>query len=101
MSEIFTARLISGDQIIGEVKVEDPEYVYLEKALLVGMVDRVNGQVGIGFGPVSPLAPRGDKGHSVKLNKSSILLQVDFESEIIDSYKEAVSSIVIASAFGR
>jgi hypothetical protein len=97
MSEILTVKLINGEHVVGHVKSEGVDFFELEKALIVGMMQNENGMT-MGFAPISYLAPREDKGNKIKLLKSSILLYFDMDQELLDAYKQTVSSIITAPA---
>lgn len=96
MSQIFTARLLSGEHIIGELLDETPSGIGLDRALIMGLVEGENGNPQIGLSPVSHLAPRDQKGHKVVIPHTAILCIVDFDDQIVNMYKQAVGSIITA-----
>jgi hypothetical protein len=101
MSEVFCARLASGEHIIGLIKSADSEHntINLENALLVNIVPTDNGY-GVQFMPVSPLArPPLDKGSSVVLNLSQVLYGMEYDENLVNNYKQNVSSIITGSLF--
>ncbi len=96
MAHIFTARLLSGEHVIGELLEETPSGIALDKALFMGLVEGPDGSPQIGLTPVSHLAPRNQKGHKTIIPHTSILCIVDFDDQIINMYKQAVGSIITA-----
>lgn len=96
MAHIFTARLLSGEHVIGELKEETSGGIGLDKALIMGLVEGPDGKPQIGLSPISHLAPRDQKGHSVVIPHSAILCIVDFDDQIVNMYKQAVGSIITA-----
>lgn len=96
MAQIFTARLLSGEHIIGELQEETPGGIVLDKALLIGVIEGPDGKPQIGVSSVSHLAPRDQKGHKIVLPQSAILCVIDFDDQIINMYKQSVGSIITA-----
>lgn len=96
MAQIFTARLLSGEHIIGELQGETPSGVVLDKALLMGVIEGPDGKPQIGLSSVSHLAPRDQKGHKIVIPQSAILCVIDFDDQIVNMYKQAVGSIITA-----
>lgn len=101
MSEVFCARLSSGEHIIALVKSTNTinNTIHLENALFVNIVPTDNGY-GIQFIPVSPLAKQPlDKGSDIVLNLSQILYGMEYDENLVNTYKQTVSSIITSSLF--
>lgn len=101
MSEVFCARLSSGEHIIGLIKSTDDTHntINLENALLVNIVPTDNGY-GVQFFPVSPLAKQPlDKGSNIILNLSQVLYGMEYDENLINNYRQNVSSIITGSLF--
>lgn len=98
MSEFFCARLLNGEHIIGKLEGRDNDTVYLSKALLLSFQRGENGQTGMAFMPVSPLVDLEQDGNTVNIYKTSIVMEVEFNKQIIDAYKQTVGEIIIAPA---
>lgn len=105
MSEIFCARLSSGEHIIGKIK-ENPAndiatsgVIELENALMVNLFQTENG-LGVQFLPISPIVKQPlDKGSDISLNLTQVLYSLEFNQSVIDNYKQTVGSIITGSLF--
>jgi hypothetical protein len=96
MVQIFTAKLLNGDHVIGELIEETHSGISLDKALFIGLIGGSDGSAQLGFSPVSHLAQRNQKGHKVIIPHSAILCIVEFDDELVNMYKQAVGSIITA-----
>ena len=94
MNTIFTARLLSGDHILGKLEAETASGIHLKDALLVGIMQGRDGSPELGFSPISHFAARNKKGHDVVIPQSSLLCVVDFDEEIINAYKQTIGDII-------
>jgi hypothetical protein len=97
MAKIFTARLLSGEHIIGELVEETSSGISLSKALLIGVVADENGKPTIGLSPVSHFAPRNEKGNECVIPHSAILAVIGLDNDIVNIYKQSVGSIITPS----
>lgn len=98
MSDFFCARLLNGEHIIGKLTGRDSDTIFLTKALLLTFQRGDNGQTGMAFMPVSPLVDLEQDGNTVNLYKTSVVMEIEFNKQILDAYKQTVGEIIIAPA---
>jgi hypothetical protein len=98
MEKIFTAKLLNGEHVIGELIEETDKGIFLDKALFISLIGTSDGSAQLGFTPASHLAQRNKKCHKIFIPHSAILCIIEFDDELIDMYKQAVGSIITASS---
>jgi hypothetical protein len=96
MAKVRGVRLLSGEDLIGDLDEESIEYglLFVNKPLQIVMGPGPNGQMSIGLAPFIPFK----KGTRLDLPASSVLFVYDINEDLVKAYTQATSSIVIAGA---
>jgi hypothetical protein len=92
MNKVQICRLMSGDIAVGAINEEGD----LLKVMFLSIMPIPGSQNQLGINLVPPLAPFSD-APAVKIDKSQIVMSIDADDHLTQSYMEVVSGIIIPS----
>lgn len=85
-------KLISGEEIIGEVRIEEnSDYVVIKNPLSFQV-----SQQGMGFGPWLNFASKVQNEKGLKIDMCDILTIYDLADNLINEYKQRFGGVVVA-----
>ena len=91
---VKVCKLVSGEDIIADVKIDDLGYVFNNPAVIV-VQQTQDGRVGAAFAPYAPYAKDG----VVRIFKNFVIGEVELDVKMINEYNRIFGSgILIASA---
>jgi hypothetical protein len=91
---IILIKLITGEDVLGEVQTEtDNEYV-LENPVGVAVVRGQNGQPNVGFAPF-PLHSEQKKGATIALKKAHVVYSYVPAPDFVDNYKQVFGAGIV------
>jgi hypothetical protein len=89
---VVALKLISGDEVIGEVIHETDSFVSLKNALLVAIQQSPDGRTGLGFLPFMPYL---GKEKIIKFEKARIVVQEEVDEQMKNQYNSVFGGIVV------
>ena len=90
--KIVAIRIITGDEIIGQVEDFDREFVTLNKPCALTMQ-----QSGVGLAPATML---GDINEPVKYQRSSIIATMAPNKQFLEIYEQHISAVILPKKHG-
>ena len=90
--KIIAIRIITGDEIIGQIESFDRDYVVLNRPCALAMQEK-----GIGLVPATML---GDPTKSITYQRSSIIATMTPNAQFLDVYEQHISAIQLPKKEG-
>lgn len=87
-------RLQTGEEVLGTFTKQDDEYITVRKPAVVQVVPDGQGSARMGLAPYAPFA----QGETISIPKRYVMFTYDPIKTLQDSYMQAFSGIVPASA---
>jgi len=90
MKNVYSIKLLTGEEIIGNLIASDDKHITLEKPVLLAIT-----QKGMGFAPVCISI---DDTGEIKYKQEHILFSAPTRSELVDQYIKATTGIQLATS---
>jgi hypothetical protein len=90
MDDVFSIKLLTGEEIIGRLKEKNDAVVVLEKPVLLAVTAK-----GLGFAPVCISI---DDTGEIAYKQEHILFSASTRSELVDQYIKATTGIQLATS---
>lgn len=84
---IIAMKLITGEDVLGEVQTESETEFVIENAVGIAVVRGQNGQPNVGFAPFPLHAPQ-EKGATIALAKKHVVYYYVPADDFIENYKQ-------------
>ena len=92
MTTIKAIKLISGEELLGEVVFENDEEITLKNVLCILLSRQQDGNLGIGF---VPFAPYLTKGISLDFKLDHLIFAKEVDNQMANQYNSIFGGIVV------
>lgn len=92
--EIIVLKLITGEDVLGEVQTESETEYVLENPVGIAVVRGRDGQPNVGFAPFPIHAPQV-KGSTITLAKKNVVYYYVPADDFIDNYKQVFGAGIV------
>jgi hypothetical protein len=92
--EIIVLKLITGEDVLGEVQTESETEYVIENPVGIAVVRGRDGQPNVGFAPFPIHAPQ-TKGSTITLAKKNVVYYYVPADDFIENYKQVFGSGIV------
>jgi hypothetical protein len=92
--KILAMKLITGEDVLGEIQTESETEYVIENAVGIAVVRGQNGQPNVGFAPF-PIHSQQEKGSTVVLAKKHVVYSYVPAQDFVDNYNQIFGSGIV------
>ena len=91
---VIAMKLVTGEDLLGEVQTESETEFVIENAVGIAVVRGSNGQPNVGFSPF-PLHASQEKGSTIAIAKKHVVYSYVPAQDFIDNYNQIFGSGIV------